>query len=421
MTLPIQPDSQTFVNLLYKNAIDSNLFKTMKQSKNNTFTKATRKLMSSLRQSRKTSQELFFQKKIKHTLIPITTRNELVMNSLFNLTQNIQDIREYILSNTKYILCFEFTLPYLEKHRTFVVHFSVFNEDDIPKYHKYMNSIVTFLVFLSTYGELKCSTRMNLYMNLTPFKKQIPSSSMTPLTESHVNSAMTYVCKREGEIFIFREEEWLKVFIHECFHSFGLDFSGFMTHIFNGKLYELFNISLNEFDAQESYCEFWATYLNVMYIVLQMKVKSENVLPMIEYLMLMEAHHSLFQMTKVLDHYHTNYNLIVKKKIDTSFIFQSTPVFSYYILSTVLIYNYRDFIEYCFDSNHHILKFNRTKTNVDKFLRFIRFMIPKLSDDNDKAMKFYTTLGEKSTYSEDYKKYLKTMRMSLLDYKIDSF
>ena len=400
---------------------NSKLFESVKKSKNINFSNASKKLMGLLKRSKKTAQRLIGDNKIKHTLIPVSNRNELVMNSLFNLTQNIQDIREYILANTTHILRFEFSLPYLDKHRTFVVHFSVFNKDDIPKYHKYMTTIVTFLVFLSMHGELKCSTRMNLYMNLTPFKKHIPSSSMTQLTETNVNSAITYVCKREGEIFIYREEEWIKVLIHECFHSFGLDFSGFMTDKMNDKLHKMFNTSLTEFDAQESYCEFWATYLNVIYIVLQMNIKSENVLPMIEYLMLMEAHHSLFQMNKVLEHYHTNYKLITKPQLESSFILQSTPVFSYYVLKSILMYNYRDFIEYCYDDNYQIMKFKRTKTNVDKFLRFVRFMIPRLNDDVEKLSSFYNTVAKKSSTSGDYEKYANTMRMSLLEYKIEPF
>jgi hypothetical protein len=152
-----------------------------------------------------------------------------------------------------------------------------------------------------------------------------------------------------------------------------------------------------------------------------MNIKSENVLPMIEYLMLMEAHHSLFQMNKVLEHYHTNYKLITKPQLESSFILQSTPVFSYYVLKSILMYNYRDFIEYCYDDNYQIMKFKRTKTNADKFLRFVRFMIPRLNDDVEKLSSFYNTVAKKSSTSGDYEKYANTMRMSLLEYKIEPF
>ena len=61
---------------------------------------------------------------------------------------------------------------------------------------------------------------------MTPFKKKLPENDYEILSPTHCNSAVTTSCIRNGEICIYRKEEFLKVLIHESFHIFGLDFSG---------------------------------------------------------------------------------------------------------------------------------------------------------------------------------------------------
>ena len=70
-----------------------------------------------------------------------------------------------------------------------------------------------------------------------------------PLVQSHVNSGYTYTCKENNEIVIYREEEWLKVLIHESFHAYGLDFSSFPHGSISGSRIQvmLFNVNVRNF------------------------------------------------------------------------------------------------------------------------------------------------------------------------------
>ena len=66
----------------------------------------------------------------------------------------------------------------------------------------------------------QCPMKVNISLVLTPYPKRFTSF---PLTPHSINSGVTsYISSRFKEIFIFREEEWTKVLIHELLHAFHL-------------------------------------------------------------------------------------------------------------------------------------------------------------------------------------------------------
>ena len=91
-------------------------------------------------------------------------------------------------------------------------------------------------------------------MYLTPTVKKLPHNKLEILSQDHCNTAVTTACEKEGEILIFREEEWFKVLIHETFHLLCLDFANMPTYIlseFNKKIRQLMPLrsEYNLFDA----------------------------------------------------------------------------------------------------------------------------------------------------------------------------
>ena len=73
------------------------------------------------------------------------------------------------------------------------------------------------------------------------------------ISENHCNSAVTTSCTPHGEIILYRTEEFIKVFIHETFHTLGLDFSNMPLTSFNKKVRQIFPIN-SEFNLFEAYC-----------------------------------------------------------------------------------------------------------------------------------------------------------------------
>ena len=102
---------------------------------------------------------------------------------------------------------------------------------------------------------------MNVTIYLTPFKKILPENNTTVLSAEHVNTAFTFACEPEGEITIFREEEWFKVFLHESFHSYGLDFALSESTILRKTIEKVFHIK-SDFNVNEAYTETWARIIN---------------------------------------------------------------------------------------------------------------------------------------------------------------
>ena len=112
---------------------------------------------------------------------------------------------------------------------------------------------------------------LKIYLYLTNKKKTLPLNNIVPLNKNNVNSAVTYSCSMNGEILIFRKEEWFKCLIHELFHSLCLDFIGLYSDIdVKSYLRNVFCIK-SEYLLSESYNEWWATNLNCL--ILGKKIK----------------------------------------------------------------------------------------------------------------------------------------------------
>ena len=96
----------------------------------------------------------------------------------------------------------------------------------------------------------------------------INENKMNIIDSYNVNTAVTYACAKDGEVYIYRHEEWFKVLMHEVMHSFCLDFSPVHSNVTN-KLKEniknLFPINC-KLDIAESYTEFWANIINLSFI-----------------------------------------------------------------------------------------------------------------------------------------------------------
>jgi hypothetical protein len=77
---------------------------------------------------------------------------------------------------------------------------------------------------------------------------------------------------------------------------------------------------------------------------------------------------SLFQLSKVLKHNKMTYtDLFVKNSYK-----EKSNVFSYYVLKTIFIYFYNEFIEWTTNNNRGTLTFKKTQQNVLSLVEFIK-------------------------------------------------
>lgn len=280
--------------------------------------------------------------------------------------------------NNNYV---KITYKFIIHTKIFMIHLFVYKNNDIKmsKLDKYIKRIYIWLYVISQYSTEKCGNILDIYIHFINKKKQLPKEQKNILNEENVNSAVTTSCVSIGDILIYRHEEWFKVFIHETFHIFGIDFSNMNCNMINKKFINLFNINSN-INSYEAYTEFWATIMNSIlssYFIIDKKETfnlKNNFLMYIDFFIEFERFFSLFQMVKILDYMGLSYkNIIESKDIVLKNLYkEKTSVFSYYILKSILLYNYNDFIKWCENNNKNTLNFKKTYLNLNNLMDFIQ-------------------------------------------------
>lgn len=280
------------------------------------------------------------------------------------------NIRHRIESWNVYHKIFAFML---HSGRYIKIHF-IFNHIDLSfNFTQIYKKMYIWLSFLDSHSNLECSATLNIYIFLTDYIKTMPSKAGYELGRENVNTAFTFSCKHNNEIFIYRKEELLKIFIHETFHSFGLDFSNCNQDYANRIIKNKFTAigDKKDYNIYESYCEIWAQLINILLININK--------PHIEYIewkkvinkyLFYEIRWSIFQSSKILLHYGFEYKeLFNKNKI--VYNESKTSVFSYFFLRTIAMVNLDHFIKWSYAYNGHYMFFRNTKLNIGSYCNFL--------------------------------------------------
>ena len=263
------------------------------------------------------------------------------------------------------------------------IHFTLFSEDELSRLASYVKHVRLMYVWLNIcakYANTECSNKLDIFIYPTPFTKNLPGSTSTVLGPEHVNTAYTFACAPQGQMIIFREEEWFKVFIHETFHAYGLDFARSDMSEFKLKIKSLFPIN-SDFDLYEAYTETWARIINCAFCSFNSleagKKSGQNNKAFIEnfnFCIGIERLFSLYQCTKVLSFMGLHYNDIHDKKsnyLRDKLYKENTHVFAYYIMTAIFLNDYEGFLLWCKNNNKVLLKFDLTPENFAAFTEYI--------------------------------------------------
>jgi hypothetical protein len=146
----------------------------------------------------------------------------------------------------------------------------------------------------------------------------------------------------------------------------------------NIKIKQIFPIN-SEFNIYEAYTEFWAKILNISivgFLMLENKNDYKTFYNTVDFFIKIERAFSLYQLNKILSFIGIDYTSLYKMdkiSIEKRYLYkENTNVFAYYIISTLFLNNYIDFLYWCNAHNDIILyKFNSTETNLDAFYKEI--------------------------------------------------
>ena len=327
----------------------------------------------------------FYEYSVRSIVSPSQISKPVNFSGKFLPEEVLSHIEKYSLTEITY------KMRYINRICTFC--FTVEDPIDnihIKTYDRYVDQMLLWLHIMNKYASPRCSTIFKVYLYFTSLEKRKPTTSSgmyetdNILGSNHVNTAFTTVCPVVSDIVLFRKEEWYKVFIHETFHNFALDFSGMNNTETNRQILQMFPVK-SEVNIFESYTEFWAEILHAMFCsyFLTNKTKKEdrNGTKFVNtslFLIQLERTHSFFQMVKTLDHMNITYKELVgfQTQGQNNFVNEKykedTSVLAYYIVKTVLFDKYQDFILWCKRNNEHLFDFKNTMDNQRAFVEFIR-------------------------------------------------
>ena len=334
----------------------------------------------------------------RRSIRTIKSRNDLPTFNNFPRDVFTKEVQHHIDVNMKLILRYSLELF----NRKINIHFIIERADvDYDKYDKYVNSILLWSYILNKYSSIHCSKDWNIYIYFTSLEKQLPNKNIhlqdNILNYNHINTGFTTTCPQISEIVIFRKEEWFKVFIHESFHNFALDFSDMNVSDLNKAVLEIFPIKTDG-NLFEAYTEFWAEIINISFCSYFYSKPGHvdgfvSFLSNVDWLIQYERIYSFFQLNKVLNYMGLTYkNLYSKDKTSAvlreTLYKENTNIFAYYVVKCILINNYNGFLSWCYDHNvggggGNIIQFSKTQQNLFDFYSFIKKNYKTVSFENN--------------------------------------
>jgi hypothetical protein len=229
--------------------------------------------------------------------------------------------------------------------------------------------IYLWLYVADKYASKYCSSIMNLNFYFTDHMKSLGKTDLEALDMIHVNTAFTSSCSKITDIHLFRREEWFKVFMHETFHNLGFDFSEMeCTHI-DAKMNSVFPLN-NTFKLYEAYCETWAETVHILFLLFFKGYNKSTALAKFGTVLQQETVYSVFQCVKMLNHYQLTYDQLSSRTAITKYR-EKSPVFAYYLVKTIFLLSWNDFIDWCSHHNKNILQFNKTPNTQNSFVDLI--------------------------------------------------
>ena len=339
---------------------------------------------------------------------------------------NAKSFPDMVRKHIDHLAMSELTYTFSLFGRNITIHFIVEDphvELKLDIYHKHVDSMFMWIHILNQYASKKCSTTLTIYLYFTSLEKSLPSSNIFILDELNVNTAFTTTCPRDSEIVVFRKEEWFKVFIHETFHNFALDFSDMNNEEAHRTILQLFKVN-SEVTLFESYTEFWAEIMNALFcsfFSLKDKTDIAAFLEYSEFFINFERTYSFFQMVKTLKFMGLSYTDLYSKRHHSAVLRENlykekTHVLSYYIIKCILMNNYQDFLSWCKTNNFSLLQFKKTIANQRAYCLFIeknyktRSMLASIKETN-----YFLHSIERKNKKENYKYILSNLRMSICE------
>jgi hypothetical protein len=391
-------------------------------------TKKTNYILKELYNEILSSYKYLMQLKQKNKTYFTFTIKKLINASEITRPQNFnsKSFPDLVRNHIDNLSMSELTYTFSLFGRSIKVHFIVEDENielKLDTYNKYIDSIIMWLFILNLNSSKNCANTLIIYLYFTSLEKTLPSSNIFILDEVNINTAFTTTCPKDSEIVVFRKEEWFKVFIHETFHNFGLDFSDMNNNEAHECILKIFKVT-SDVNLFESYTEFWAEIMNALFcsfFSIKDKTNVEEFLEYSEFFINFERTYSFFQMVKTLQFMGLTYKDLHSNSYNShmsrlNLYKEKTNVLSYYVIKCVLMNNYQGFLSWCKMNNFSLLQFKKTISNQREYCKFIEnnYKTKRMLDGIKETTTFINSI-ERKQKTANYKFILSNLRMSICE------
>ena len=287
-------------------------------------------------------------------------------NQLFNSIPNL--IQNDIISNHRN--SYKFTYKIRDRQVVYHIHDKNALQSDLINYMLLKMNMWLYIAFEAANNH--CSNVLDIYIFLTDHKKQLPDLQ-SPVERINANTAFTTSCSSHNEIYIYRREEWFKVFIHETFHALGLDFSTMNVSKCDARINRMFSTNIQDIRLYESYCETWSNIIHTLFISFfhtKSKVNYDLMLKHFHKFYSKEVMFSINQMILILQRQNIKYEDMVFNKKPVIYK-ETTNSFAYYIIKIILLFHINEFISWNVKNNTNVILFKKTQTNITSYCDLI--------------------------------------------------
>jgi hypothetical protein len=223
------------------------------------------------------------------------------------------------------------------------------NINNINNYKVKLEILSKILIFLALISKKK--ENLYAYIFLTKYKKISNGSQFNP---ENINSGYTTFSMLDKYIVVYRNEEFIKVMIHEAIHYYELDTHFRQFGVLNSYLPFKFKSDDIVTEAFTDYYAIW--YYNIYLTLMQSNISLENKKDIFNNFFYLQLDFIKNQAIKIIQLSQVN---------QTNIINNNTNVFSYYILKYILLEYYR---------NVNLLKLNKENFTkiINKMIHFIK-------------------------------------------------
>lgn len=297
--------------------------------------------------------------------------NPLNLKSSYFLDESIlSDIRKHVTHkySTTFIIHERFKFQVN-------IHFDKQDKTNISSMIKHIQLLLCFC--LNYYNNEKVIRKFNIDVYLCKTKKGLQKGFTNVIEPKHINSGY-YMYNdelEESNIVVYRKEEWFKTLIHEVCHNFNLDFQTSKIS-FRTFFKDCFHIN-SSFLLNESFTEFWARTINsAFFTYLSLENKTLSKFKKAYNLNLnLERVFSMYQAYKLLKIFGVNYKSIVDpnmRKLNEKLYRETTNAFCYYVITSILMYDYNKTLNWFTNGEYQSLNFNKSEREIMIFCYYIK-------------------------------------------------